>query len=80
MRLPPRHAIIHLPVLSPDEAKLVMRVLDRVIDAVWRAHGPAIEFQDEADHALASEPASAPASESTSPPEPASQLSLDEIF
>ena len=43
MRVPPRHAVIHLPVLAPDEAELVIRVLDRISDAIWRAHGPAIE-------------------------------------
>jgi hypothetical protein len=68
MRIPPHHAIIHLPVLAPHEAKLVIRVLGRVLDAVWRAHGPAIEFQVDARP------------ESASTPEPAPQSSLDEIF
>lgn len=66
MRVPPHHAIIHLPVLAPDEAKLVMRVLERVLDAVWRAHGPAIE----AHAAACPDPA----------PAPAPRSSHDEIF
>jgi hypothetical protein len=58
----PRHAVIHLPVLAPDEAVLVMRVLDRVIDAIWRAHGPAIEALAAARDDTPARPASAPRS------------------
>lgn len=58
MRVPPRHAVIHLPVLAPDEAVLVMRVLNRVIDAIWSAHGPAIEAQAEARNDDPARPAS----------------------
>lgn len=62
MRGPPRHAVIHLPALAPDEAVLVMQVLDRVIDAIWRAHGPAIEAQAAARGDGPARPASAPLS------------------
>ena len=41
----PRHAQLHLPPFSGAEADLVVRVLERAIDALWRAHGDAI-----ADH------------------------------
>jgi hypothetical protein len=39
-RLP--HAQLHLPVLSPDEALVFVNILDRLIAAIWRAHGPAM--------------------------------------
>lgn len=39
-RLP--HAQLHLPVLSPDEALVFVNTLERLIAAVWRAHGPAM--------------------------------------
>jgi len=62
MRVPPRHAMIHLPALAPDEAVLVMRVLDRAIDAIWRAHGPAIEAHASMLDDAPARPASAPRS------------------
>jgi hypothetical protein len=42
-RPPPPHAVIHLPALAPEEALRFMDLLGRVIDGIWRAHGPAIE-------------------------------------
>lgn len=40
-RLP--HAQLHLPPLAPDEALVFVNILDRLIAAIWRAHGPAME-------------------------------------
>jgi hypothetical protein len=37
-----RHAQIHLPALDPDEAVLVVELLERVIRGIWRAHGDAM--------------------------------------
>lgn len=34
-----RHTQAHFPVLEPDEALRFVDLLQRVIDAVWRAHG-----------------------------------------
>lgn len=34
-----RHAQAHLPALEPDEALRFVALLQRVIDAVWRAYG-----------------------------------------
>ncbi|MFO1395236.1 MAG: hypothetical protein U1F09_15915 [Steroidobacteraceae bacterium] len=34
-----RSARIHLPPLSPGEALALVRVLERAVAAVWRAHG-----------------------------------------
>jgi hypothetical protein len=32
-------ARLHLPHLAPDDALLVVSVLERAIDAIWRTHG-----------------------------------------
>ena len=45
MRAPPRHAVIHLPALSADEALLLVHILDRIHDAIWRAHGQAMQLR-----------------------------------
>ena len=37
-RTGPRHAQIHLPPLTGDEALLLVNLLDRAITAIWRAH------------------------------------------
>ena len=34
-----RHAQIHLPPLTAEQAYLVVRVLQRAESAIWRAHG-----------------------------------------
>ena len=34
-----RTARLHLPHLAPDDALLLVSVLQRAIDAIWRAHG-----------------------------------------
>ena len=34
-----RTARLHLPYLAPDEALLLVSVLERAINAIWRAHG-----------------------------------------
>ena len=36
------HARIHLPHLMGHEALLVANVMQRVVDAIWRAHGQAM--------------------------------------
>ena len=36
------HAQLHLPPLTGDEALLVANVLQRMADAIWRAHGDAM--------------------------------------
>ncbi|WP_428267716.1 hypothetical protein [Haliangium sp.] len=60
MRIPPRHAVIHLPALSGDEALLLLRILDRLHDAIWRAHGDDIERCLEERAPAASAPPPAP--------------------
>jgi hypothetical protein len=45
MRAPPRHPVIHLPALTADEALLLVHVLDRIHDAIWRAHGHAMQLR-----------------------------------
>jgi hypothetical protein len=41
-----RHAQIHLPTLSGEEAYLLVAALERAISAIWRAHGDAMaDFQ-----------------------------------
>jgi hypothetical protein len=65
MKTPPRHAVIHLPALTADEALLLVHILDRIHDAIWRAHGLAMQFRREELAALA--PASRPASPPPSP-------------
>jgi hypothetical protein len=61
MRPPPRHAVIHLPVLAPAEAVRLIGLLERVIDGIWRAHGPAIEaWRDDAQRAPAAPRPAAP--------------------
>ena len=34
-----RHARIHLPALEPDQAVILVQVLERAVGAIWRAHG-----------------------------------------
>ena len=43
MRPPPRHAVRHVPALAPADAVRFIGTLERVIEDLWRAHGPAIE-------------------------------------
>jgi hypothetical protein len=38
-RPPPPHANVHLPSLDGHEALRLVNILDRIISAVWRAHG-----------------------------------------
>lgn len=45
MRAPPRHPVIHLPALTADQALLLVQILDRVHDAIWRAHGHAMQLR-----------------------------------
>ena len=45
MRAPPRHPVIHLPSLTADEALLLVHILDRIHDAIWRAHGQAMQLR-----------------------------------
>lgn len=40
-----RSARIHLPPLSPSEALTVVRVLERALAAVWRAHGEQMRYE-----------------------------------
>jgi hypothetical protein len=35
----PPHAQLHLPSLEPEAALVVVNVLERAIQAIWRAHG-----------------------------------------
>lgn len=70
MRAPPRHAIIHLPALTADEALLLVHVLDRIHDAIWRAHGQAMQLRR--DELASLRPASRP-----TPPPPSPD---DELF
>lgn len=37
-----RHARIHLSPLDPDQAVVLVNILEKVIEAVWRAHGDAM--------------------------------------
>jgi hypothetical protein len=37
-----RHARIHLPPLDPDQAVTLVNILEKAIQAVWRAHGDAM--------------------------------------
>ena len=39
--LPP-HAQLHLPSLDGDQALIFINILDRLISAIWRAHGHAM--------------------------------------
>jgi hypothetical protein len=41
-RRPRPHAQLHLPALSAEQALLLVRVLERTIEAVYRAHGDAM--------------------------------------
>ncbi len=70
MRAPPRHAIIHLPALTADEALLLVHILDRIHDAIWRTHGNAMQLRR--DQLAGLRPASRP-----TPPPPSPE---DELF
>ena len=35
-----RHARVHLPALTAEQAWVVVDVLERVVKAIWNAHGP----------------------------------------
>jgi hypothetical protein len=59
MRAPPRHPVIHLPALTADEALLLVHILDRIHDAIWRAHGHAMQLRR--DELAGLTPASPPA-------------------
>lgn len=59
MRAPPRHPVIHLPALSADQALLLVHILDRIHDAIWRAHGHAMQLRR--DELAALTPVSPPA-------------------
>ena len=48
-RRPPPHAQAHLPALDGDDALLIVNVLQRVADAIWRAHGAAMHASLEED-------------------------------
>lgn len=37
-----RHAQLHLPALSAEQALLLVTILERVIRAIYRAHGDAM--------------------------------------
>jgi hypothetical protein len=37
-----RHARIHLPPLDPDQAVVLVNIMEKAIKAVWRAHGDAM--------------------------------------
>jgi hypothetical protein len=41
-----RHAQLHLPPLSTDEATLVIAILERLLRAIWRVHGDAISDRE----------------------------------
>jgi hypothetical protein len=44
-----RHAQIHLPLLTGEEAYLLALILERAASAIWRAHGAAMaDFQGRA--------------------------------
>ncbi|MFH0798700.1 MAG: hypothetical protein V2A66_00805 [Pseudomonadota bacterium] len=43
------HAQIHLPTLDAPEALLLVEILERAVQAIWRTHGPSM-----ADHLAAS--------------------------
>ena len=64
MRAPPRHPVIHLPALTADQALLFVHILDRIHDAIWRAHGQAMQLRrdDLAGLTPASPPAATPPS------------------
>lgn len=34
-----RHPIVHLPQLNPDDALHFADLLERIIEALWQAHG-----------------------------------------
>jgi hypothetical protein len=41
-RPPPPHAQVHLPLLHASEALALADALERVVSAIWRAHGDAM--------------------------------------
>ena len=41
-RRPRPHAQLHLPALSAEQALLIVHVLERAIEALYRAHGEAM--------------------------------------
>lgn len=59
MRAPPRHPVIHLPALTADQALLLVHILDCIHDAIWRAHGQAMQLRR--DELAGLRPASHPA-------------------
>lgn len=34
------HTQLHLPPLAPDDALLVVNVIEQLVSAIWHAHGP----------------------------------------
>ena len=41
-----RHAQIHLPPLTGEQAYILAAILERAVSAIWRAHGDAMaDFQ-----------------------------------
>jgi hypothetical protein len=51
------HPRLHLPPLDPHEALLLVAICERIIAAVWRAHGE--DMADVMANDLSSEPAKA---------------------
>lgn len=37
-----KHARIHLPHMNADDALLVVALLEKAVEAIWRAHGDAM--------------------------------------
>ena len=65
MSAPPRHAVIHLPALTADQALLLVHILERIHDAIWRAHGYAMQLRR--DELAGLRPASHPTPPPSSP-------------
>ena len=42
-RAPVPHASVQLPPLNGHEALIVVNILERLISAIWCAHGPAMQ-------------------------------------
>ena len=60
-----RYAQLHLPPLDAHEALLLVAVCEKLIDALWRAHGDAMANVNA--HSLAPPPQHEPADSSTLP-------------